>query len=116
MPSKKGRRVASRQAELRNRARRRPGAPHLSEAQLRGPTEQAAGGVPEPEVETQPQKAVAASAAATPSASPRARREQQTISLQAGPGMRAEMLRIGIVAFVVAVMVVTLRFATTLGQ
>ena len=30
--------------------------------------------------------------------------------------MRAEMLRIGIVAFVVAVMVVTLRFATTLGQ
>ena len=117
MPSKKGRRMAARQTQMR--PRHKASHPQLTEAQLRGPDEQAVEGAPAPELPSQPQEREAmrgaAATALAPSASPRVRREQQVISLQAGPSMRAELLRIGILTFVVALMVVVLRLTTDLG-
>lgn len=117
MPSKKGRRIASRQTQMRHRTRRN--APHLTTTQLQGPTEDNEPvNLPEDNSEELGKKIGTATtpAASTPATkSPRVRREQQVITLQAGPPMRVELMRIGILAFVIGIMVITLRFATDLS-
>ena len=119
MPSNKGRRVASRQTQLSNRSKRKVAQPHLTEAQLRGPSpasetalapaqSQAADG----EAEHTPAAELAAPTAAL---STRARRELQAIAIQAGPSLRSEVVRIGIVMFVIGGILAGLKLATDLG-
>lgn len=122
MPSKKGQRMASRQGQLSQRSKRRPASGQLSETQLRGPAEagQLAGPSPALESGSPERTATAPGPSTTPAAttplSPRARRERQTVALQTGPGMRAELLRIGIVVFAVMAMLVVLKLTTNLGS
>ena len=117
MPSKKGRRMASRQTQMRHRTHKN--APHLTGVQLQAPTEdnEAVTLLQDHAEETsEKERAETHSALGSPTPiSPRARKEQQVITLQAGPPMRVEIMRIGILAFVIGIMVMTLRFGTNLG-
>ena len=124
MPSKKGRQQAARQAQIRQRARHK-GRVQLTEAQLRGPSpgtteseeRPADGAAADRTAEAPPaQGVVAAPRAAPPPVSLRARREQEAIALQSGPGLRSELVRIGIVTFVVAGILVGLKLGTDLGS
>ena len=117
MPSKKGRRMASRQTQMHHRTRKNT--PHLTDVQLQAPTENN-----EPitllqdnseETSKKESTGIHPTFGSPTPVSPRARKEQQVIILQAGPPMRVELMRIGILAFVIGIMVVTLRFATNLG-
>ena len=120
MPSKKGHRMAARQGQLSHRSKRKPSSAQLSEAQLRGPTEagQGAGPSSAPESGSPERNAtpnLSAAPAATAPLSPRARRERQVVALQSGPGIRTELLRIGIVLFVVMAMLIVIKLTTDLG-
>ena len=142
MPSKKGRHMASRQARLAQRGKRKGAArPQLSEAHLQGP-ESAVSGPPgaqeappiddstveqlvapvvaEPSGDGAEEQAVApavaaAAPAATQAMSPRARRERQAIAAQSGPKLQSELLHIGVVMFVIVAVLVGLTFGTNLG-
>ena len=117
MPSKKGRLVASRQTQLRHRTRHN--GPHLTSVQLQGATEnneQITVLQDNPDKQSKEASAGTNPAFGSPTPlGPRARTEQQVIALQAGPAMRVELMRIGILSFVIGIMVVILRFATDLG-
>ena len=131
MPSKKGKRMASRQAQLAQRSRRKGvvASPHLSEAQLKGPTtddtpvsdsiETTKGlpenTVPEPPLNPNPPVQTRGGNAASQSVSPRARREQVAIATQSGPRLRSELLRIGIVMTLVVATLMGLNFGLELG-
>ena len=122
MPSKKGQRQASRQTQLSGRSKHRAG-PRLTEAQLRGPAEDAEAASTEPtrhsepseEPRAEPTTAIAAASQAPPAMTLRARRERQAIALQAGPSLRSETLRIGIVAAVVVAVLVGLKLGSDFG-
>ena len=109
MPSNKGKRTASRQTQAHQRPRRK-GPPQLTEAQLRGPSEAAAQGSEAPQLALTP-----ATPAAPATMGPRALRERQAIAIQAGPPLRSELARIGIVTFIIGAILMGLKFGTNLG-
>ncbi len=122
MPSKKGQRQAARQTQLSGRSRHRAG-PRLTEAQLRGPVEDAEAASAEPtrhsesseEPRAEPTTAIVAAPQSPPVMTLRARRERQAIALQAGPSLRSETLRIGIVTAVVVAVLLGLKLGSDFG-
>jgi len=122
MPSKKGQRQAARQTQLSGRYRHRAG-PRLTEAQLRGPAADAEAGSPDAtspsELNEEARAELTTTIAAAPQPPPamtlRARRERQAIALQAGPSLRSEVLRIGIVGAVIVAVLAGLKFGSDFG-
>ena len=121
MPSKKGRRIAARQAQIGQLAKRRaqrvtsvpalqPNPPSESAALAAPPTPAAA------EVAQQP--AAAEPSAPTRPVAPSARltrRERPSLTAQSAAGLRAELLRVGVVALLISGILIGLRFGTNLG-
>ena len=121
MPGR-SRRVAARQAELSRRRKQKgrqgPEAPPTVPAARRLPAPAVDGpetGVPE---RTQPQAAapVPAPQSALSPVARGPRRERAAIAAQAAASLRSELLRIGAVALVAAVVLVGLKLGTNLGS
>jgi hypothetical protein len=131
MPIKKGKNIASRQAQLQRKAKQKSRhAPALSETQLHlstagsdttvesPPTNEKALAAPEDEENGGVITAAAPLTPSGPARAPtlRARRQQQAMVAQAGPRVRSELLRIGIVTSIVGITLAVLKLATDLGD
>lgn len=119
MPSNKGRKIASRHSQINQKAKRKGASHQLSQAQLQGPQSQKDPGdadaiasepstlhhIAEPQGPNEQSRPL----------STRARRELQAIAVEAGPSLKSEVLRIGVIALFVGLALTGLKLSSVLG-
>ena len=119
MPSKKGRKIASRHGQINQRAKRKVTSHSLSRAQLQGPQSQSNPediGTMGNETSSLHHGMVSQGSNEQPRPlSTRARRELHAIAVEAGPSLKSEVIRIGIIALFVGLALTGLKLSAVLG-